>query len=274
MDKLDVPLDDLIAKTSRRVGGGGGGAVRRNTRRDTTRASPYGRPGSRGGRGSQNASRGEREPFKNQGGYSHIQGGSIEDIANAPDDQRVLKVGSGSDCKKVAGSICHVTRAGGPPALLALGPYAINQAAKSVAIARGYLIKEKTYLYCQPEYRDQKHSSVCLHLLEVSNLKPGSGEEVELTAAKHTQPTSLAGAIAGKIREDEKITIPAVGSEAVNVAISAIAYAREYLADDEVDIYCMPRLMNVANDDESDETITAMKIKLAWAAYGDDVTPV
>jgi len=265
-----MPLDDLIRNKN---GRGAGGAARRSTRRETNRSAPYARQPSSSGRRAQNSSAvREREPFKNEGGYSHIQGATIEDIANAPADQRVLKVGSGSDPKKVAGSICHLTRAGGAPALLALREVAINQATKAVAIARGYLIEEQTYLYCQPEYRDTKHSSLCLHLLEVSNLKPGRGKEVELTASKSTDPKSLAGAIAGKIREDAKVSISAIGVDAVNAAISAIAYAREYLVEDERDLYCMPKLVNIMNEDE--ESLTAMKIKVAWANYGDDVTPV
>lgn len=273
MNKLDVPLDELISNTNRRVGGGG--AARRPTRRQTnsnSRPTPYSRQGPRGGRAPRSSVVQQNTPFKNEGGYSHIKGGNIEDIANASDDQRVLKVSSASDCKKVAGSICYVTRAGGPPALLALGPTAINQAAKAVAIARGFLIEEDTYLYCQPEYRDVKHSSVCLHLLEVSNLRKGGRKAVELTAAKHTEPRSLAGAIAGKVREEQRFSITAIGGEAVNIAISAIAYAREYLADDELDIYCCPQLVNVAKNDT--EEMTVMKIKVNWAAYGDDVSPV
>eukprot|EP00959_Pyramimonas_sp_CCMP1952_P283567 5928049-Pyramimonas_sp.AAC.1 len=64
----------------------------------------------------------------------------------------------------------------------------------------------------------------------------------------------------------------AIGGEAVNAAISAIAYAREYLTEDELDIYCMPQLVHVQKEDDTE--MTAMKIKVAWAAYGDDVTPV
>jgi stage V sporulation protein S len=91
--------------------------------------------------------------------------------------------------------------------------------------------------------------------------------------SKNTNPESLAGAIAGKVREGVRQAITAIGGEAVAVAISAIAIAREYLQDDELDIYCMPKLVHVTKGD-SDEEMTAMKIKVAFAAYGDDVTPV
>jgi stage V sporulation protein S len=113
---------------------------------------------------------------------------------------RVLKVGASSIPKKVAGSIELVTRAGGPPALLPLGDPAVNQAAKAVAIARASMVDEGVYLYCQPEYRDDKHSSVVLNVLEASRLRKGQGQEYELTAAKSTSITALAGAIAGKVR--------------------------------------------------------------------------
>jgi hypothetical protein len=36
---------------------------------------------------------------------------------------------------------------------------------------RRSMVEEGVYLYCQPEYRDEKHSSVVMHLIEASRLR-------------------------------------------------------------------------------------------------------
>lgn len=54
--------------------------------------------------------------------------------------------------------------------LMDAGASSVNRATKAIAIARTYLVEENCFLYCQPEYRDEKHSSVSMHLSEASNL--------------------------------------------------------------------------------------------------------
>jgi len=76
--------------------------------------------------------------FRNTAGKSHMKGATLQEIAQAPDDERVLKVGASTTAKKLAGSISYVTREGAPPTLLPLGATCINQAVKGVAIARKY----------------------------------------------------------------------------------------------------------------------------------------
>ena len=51
-----------------------------------------------------------------------------------------------------------------------------------------------------------------------------------LKVSSHSSPNSVAGAIAGVIREQKAVEVQAVGAGAANQAIKAIAIARGYLA--------------------------------------------
>lgn len=269
--KLDRSLDDIISADKRGAGGAARRSNPRNARssaRGTTRSSPYTTDGEGEGASGRKNVRAPKPP--SMGGFKHLQGSTLDDIARAPPSHRVLKVGQGSQAKKVAGSICYITRAGSPPALLPLGASAVNQATKAVAIARGYLAEENVFLYCQPEYRDAKQSSVTMHLVEASKLRSGGGREMQLTVGKNTAPGTLAGAIAGKVRDNEKHCLTGIGSDSVAQMIYAVALAREYLVEEKIDIYCIPAFIHVMKEDEEK---TAVKLKINWAPYDADTAP-
>ena len=61
---------------------------------------------------------------------------------------------------------------------------------------------------------------------------------------------SVAGAIAGVIREKYAVEVQAVGAGAANQAIKAVAIARGYLAPGGVDLVCVPAFANVSIDGE------------------------
>ena len=63
--------------------------------------------------------------------------------------------------------------------------------------------------------------------------------EVLKVSAK-SAPNSVAGAIAGVIREEGIAEIQAIGAGAANQAIKALAIARGYLAPAGVDLVCYP----------------------------------
>ncbi len=71
-----------------------------------------------------------------------------------------------------------------------------------------------------------------------------------------SRSTSVAGAIAGVIREHKRADVQAIGAGAVNQAIKAIAIARGYLERDGLDIWCVPTFVEV---DVSGEERTAVK---------------
>lgn len=63
-------------------------------------------------------------------------------------------------------------------------------------------------------------------------------------------PNSVAGAIAGVIREQGAVEVQAVGAGAANQAIKAVAIARGYLAPAGVDLICIPAFANITIDEE------------------------
>ena len=58
-------------------------------------------------------------------------------------------------------------------------------------------------------------------------------------------PNSVAGAIAGVIREKGLVEIQAIGAGAANQAIKSVAIARGYLAPAGIDLICKPALADV-----------------------------
>lgn len=66
--------------------------------------------------------------------------------------------------------------------------------------------------------------------------------------AANSRSTSVAGAIAGIIRERGRVDVQAIGAGAVNQAIKAIAIARGYLELDDIQIACIPEFSEVLID--------------------------
>ncbi len=78
-----------------------------------------------------------------------------------------------------------------------------------------------------------------------------------LKVSSHSIPNSVAGAIAGVVRDKNNVEVQAVGAGAANQAIKAIAIARGYLAPVGIDLICVPAFANVIID--GDER-TAIKL--------------
>lgn len=66
----------------------------------------------------------------------------------------VLKVRSQSDPNKVAGALAGTIRETGKAELQTIGAGALNQAIKSIAIARGFLAPSGVDLVCYPAFVD------------------------------------------------------------------------------------------------------------------------
>ena len=71
-----------------------------------------------------------------------------------------------------------------------------------------------------------------------------------LKVSARSVPNSVAGAIAGVIREQGAVEVQAVGAGASNQAVKAVAIARGYLAPTGVDLICVPAFANVIIDSE------------------------
>jgi len=63
--------------------------------------------------------------------------------------------------------------------------------------------------------------------------------------AATSRSTSVAGAIAGIVREQGRVDVQAIGAGAVNQAVKAIAIARGYLELDDIYIYCVPSFSEI-----------------------------
>lgn len=71
-----------------------------------------------------------------------------------------------------------------------------------------------------------------------------------LKVAARSRSTAVAGAIAGVIRDGKVAEVQAIGPLAVNQAVKAVAIARTYLAEDGIDIICIPAFTEVMIDDQ------------------------
>ncbi|MBI4758900.1 MAG: stage V sporulation protein S [Chloroflexi bacterium] len=66
-----------------------------------------------------------------------------------------------------------------------------------------------------------------------------------LKVSAQSRPTAVAGAIAGSVREASRAEVQAIGAEAVNQAVKAVAVARGYLSSDGIDVICIPTFAQV-----------------------------
>jgi stage V sporulation protein S len=80
-----------------------------------------------------------------------------------------------------------------------------------------------------------------------------------LKVSSKSNPNSVAGAIAGILRERGNTEIQAIGAGALNQAIKAIAIARGFVAPSGVDLVFVPAFTDVIIDNEKR---TAIKLIL------------
>ncbi len=78
-----------------------------------------------------------------------------------------------------------------------------------------------------------------------------------LTVSSKSNPNSVAGAIAGVIREHGKAEIQAIGAGAINQSVKAIAIARGFVAPTGIDLIFIPAFTDV---EINGEERTAIKL--------------
>ena len=66
-----------------------------------------------------------------------------------------------------------------------------------------------------------------------------------LKVSSHSSPNSVAGALAGVVREQGAVEMQTVGAGALNQAIKAVAIARGFLAPSGVDLTCVPAFADI-----------------------------
>lgn len=78
-----------------------------------------------------------------------------------------------------------------------------------------------------------------------------------LKVSSKSNPNSVAGAIAGMIREKGIAEVQSIGAGALNQAVKAVAIARGFLAPLGIELVCVPAFSEIIVDGEER---TAMKL--------------
>ena len=71
-----------------------------------------------------------------------------------------------------------------------------------------------------------------------------------LKVSAKSNPNSVAGALAGVIREEGKAEMQAIGAGALNQAIKAVAIARGFVAPSGIDLVCIPAFVDLQIEGE------------------------
>ena len=78
-----------------------------------------------------------------------------------------------------------------------------------------------------------------------------------LKVSAKSNPNSVAGALAGVVRENGFAEVQAIGAGALNQAVKAVAISRGFMAPTGVDLVCRPAFVNV---EINGEERTAIKL--------------
>jgi stage V sporulation protein S len=91
------------------------------------------------------------------------------------------------------------------------------------------------------------------YYLKVESIQQSKGRyffmDVLKVSAK-SNPNSVAGALAGVLRERGGAELQAIGAGALNQAIKAVAIARGFVAPSGVDLICIPAFTDIVIDGE------------------------
>lgn len=71
-----------------------------------------------------------------------------------------------------------------------------------------------------------------------------------LRVSTKSNPNSVAGALAGVLREKGTAELQAVGAGALNQAVKAVAIARGFVAPSGIDLVCVPAFVDIEIDGE------------------------
>ncbi len=71
-----------------------------------------------------------------------------------------------------------------------------------------------------------------------------------LRVSTKSNPNSVAGAVAGVLREKGTAELQAVGAGALNQAVKAVAIARGFVAPSGIDLVCVPAFADIEIDGE------------------------
>merc|ERR1711964_228311 len=93
---------------------------------------------------------------------------------------------------------------------------------------------------------NDKFTFIMRKAVKYSNVLDESTQELKVS--KDSKAYTVAGAIAGRVREGQRVVLSAIGPKAVMASVRSVAYARQYLAEDGVDICFRPSFVNLEFD--------------------------
>jgi stage V sporulation protein S len=76
------------------------------------------------------------------------------------------------------------------------------------------------------------------------------GSMETLKVSTRSNPNSVAGAVAGAVRQAGAVEMQVVGAGALNQAVKAVAIARGYVATAGIDLVCIPTFADIEIDGE------------------------
>jgi len=93
-----------------------------------------------------------------------------------------------------------------------------------------------------------------------------------LKVSTKSNPNSVAGAMAGAVRQAGAVEVQVVGAGALNQAIKAVAIARGYVAPAGIDLVCVPTFADIVIDGER-RTAIRLSIEDRAHAHGHSAAP-
>lgn len=85
-----------------------------------------------------------------------------------------------------------------------------------------------------------------------------------------SRPNAVAGAIAALLRSEGTVELQAIGPQAVNQAVKALAIARGYVHDDGLDLTTVPSFVTL---ELHDQERTALRFHATAVRLDDEATP-
>jgi len=96
-----------------------------------------------------------------------------------------------------------------------------------------------------------------------------------LKVSSKSNPNSVAGALAGVLRQSGAVEVQVVGAGALNQAVKAIAIARGFVAPSNIDLVCIPTFADIEIDGQSRTAIRlAVEDRAHRQASGELTAPV
>mmetsp|Transcript_33598 Transcript_33598/g.60674 ORF Transcript_33598/g.60674 Transcript_33598/m.60674 type:complete len:224 (-) Transcript_33598:1085-1756(-) len=164
----------------------------------------------------------------------------------------LIKVSKLSIPKAVAGKIAHSVRDGIYPTCLCVGAACVNQAVKAISIARTFLSKEGYEISFQTAFRElNNRPNLAMHIrVDKPKVVNYPYSDVDMSIGKTSKPQSVAGAMCAKIRENKRVSLTAIGMDAMANAVLAIGFARVYLEQNRLDVRAMPEFIVINKNDQ------------------------